>query len=130
MAMISKSGATITLVNVFTVSHDNQQRLVDLLQQATDQVMKFLPGFLSANTHKSVDGVRVVTYAQWRSPEDVKAMLANPALNAHMESIGELAGFDAHRYVVADSPSGVPEAAYLKSDPIRLPTRRHATSAA
>ncbi len=40
-----------TLINVFTVSPDRQQQLVEILEQATDRVMRHLPGFRSANIH-------------------------------------------------------------------------------
>ena len=49
MTTTSKSDAPVTLINVFTVSHHLQQRLVDMLVEAKDQVMKGLPGFVSAN---------------------------------------------------------------------------------
>lgn len=105
MVSICKGDAVATLINVFTVSRENQQRLVDLLLEATDQVMKRLPGFVSASIHKSVDGVRVVNYAQWRTTADFEAMMANEAAHEHMKSIRALAGFDAHLYVVAESRS-------------------------
>lgn len=56
-----------TLINVFTVTRMTQQPLVDLLTEATEQVMRHRPGFISANIHASLDGTRVVNYAQWRS---------------------------------------------------------------
>ena len=105
MTTTSKNDAPVTLINVFTVSHHLQQRLVDMLVEAKDHVMKGLPGFVSANIHKSPDGVRVVNYAQWRSTEDFEAMMADPATQAHMTSIEALAGYDAHLYVIADSGS-------------------------
>ncbi len=46
---------------------EQQQRLVDLLVEATEAVMKYQPGYVSANIHKSLDGTRVTNYAQWRS---------------------------------------------------------------
>lgn len=94
MVTISKENDVATLVNVFTVEPENQQRLVDMLLEATEQTMKGLPGFVSASIHKSLDGVRVANYAQWRSREDFEAMLKNPDATAHMEPIMEIAKFD------------------------------------
>jgi hypothetical protein len=45
-----------TLINVFTVTRMTQQPLVDLLTEATKQVMRHRPGFISANIHTSLDG--------------------------------------------------------------------------
>jgi hypothetical protein len=38
------------------VDPQNQDKLVKLLVDATDQAMKHLPGFVSASIHKSIDG--------------------------------------------------------------------------
>jgi heme-degrading monooxygenase HmoA len=36
--------------------------------------MKHAPGFVSANIHRSLDGKKVVNYAQWESKEAFEAM--------------------------------------------------------
>lgn len=64
MATITKQNNLVTLINVFTVAREHQQALLDLLEQATCEVMAKQPGFISANFHKSLDGTRVVNYAQ------------------------------------------------------------------
>jgi antibiotic biosynthesis monooxygenase (ABM) superfamily enzyme len=64
MATIQKGRNVLTLVNVFTVKPENQQKLVDLLTEATERTMKQLPGFVSASIHRSVDGTKMVNYAQ------------------------------------------------------------------
>ncbi len=69
MAVISKSNNVVTMINVFTVEPEHQQRVVDLLAEATEAVMRHLPGFVSAHIHRSPDGVRVANYARWRSRE-------------------------------------------------------------
>jgi heme-degrading monooxygenase HmoA len=79
---------------VFTVVPERQQELVDLLVEATEQVMVGLPGFVSANIHRSDDGTRVVNYAQWRSRADFAAMRDNPTAGQHMGRAAALASFD------------------------------------
>jgi heme-degrading monooxygenase HmoA len=103
MTTISKEAKLVTLINVFTVEPEDQQRLVDMLVEATEKTMKNIPGFISANIHKSIDGVRVANYAQWRSKEDFEAMLKNPEALSHMRPILEIASNDAHLYEVVDS---------------------------
>ncbi len=96
-----ESGSRVaTLINVFTVTSENQQRLVDLLVEATDEVMQHLPGFVSAAIHASLDGTRVVNYAQWRTVEDFRAMLENPVAAPHLRAAGGLATFEPHLYEV------------------------------
>jgi quinol monooxygenase YgiN len=102
MPSILKDSKVVTLINVFTVEPENQQRLVDMLTEASEKTMKKLPGFVSANIHKSLDGVRVTNYAQWRSREDFEAMLQNPEALTHMKPIMEIAKFDAHLYDVVE----------------------------
>jgi quinol monooxygenase YgiN len=84
----------LTLINVFTVDPGQQQELVALLTDATEQTMKHLAGFISANIHRSLDGAKVVNYAQWESKEAFEAMRANPAAIPHMKAAAALAKFD------------------------------------
>lgn len=102
MTKISQHGDVVTLINVFTVAPEDQQRLLDLLAEATKSVMKGLPGFVSANLHKSLDGTRVANYAQWRSRKDFEAMLENPEAAAHMKEAAKIAEkFEPHLYEVS-----------------------------
>ena len=105
MANIQKGRNLLTLVNVFTVRPENQQKLVDLLVEATDKTMKKLPGFLSASIHRSLDGTRVVNYAQWRSKTDFDAMRQNPAAQPHLAAVAAIATFDPILCEVSESVS-------------------------
>ena len=100
MTEIRTGQSLVTLINVFTVEPAQQQRLVDVLVEATEAVMNTMPGFISANIHRSVDGTRVVNYAQWRSREDFERMLQHPDAIPHMREAGSLASFEPHLYEV------------------------------
>jgi quinol monooxygenase YgiN len=99
--MISPENNVVTLINVFTVAPEHQERLIDLLDRATEEVMRHLPGFVSANLHKSLDGTRVVNYAQWESRAAFEAMLANPEAQRHMAQALTFAHSEPHLYEVA-----------------------------
>jgi len=102
MTNISTSADVVTLINVFTVEPPKQDALVHLLTRATDEIICHMPGFVSANIHKSVDGVRVTNYAQWRSREDLDAMLRDPAAIPHLKEASALAtSVEPHIYDVA-----------------------------
>ncbi|MBE9043763.1 antibiotic biosynthesis monooxygenase [Pleurocapsales cyanobacterium LEGE 10410] len=90
-ATISVDADLVTLVNVFKVKPENQQLLVDMLVEATEDAMAKLPGFISANIHKSLDGEWVTNYAQWKSVEDFRAIFQNPTALEHMPKIGKIA---------------------------------------
>jgi quinol monooxygenase YgiN len=99
---IELGDSPITLVNVFEVAPDNQQKLVEALIEATEKTMSKLDGFVSANIHRSLDGKRVVNYAQWRSKEDFEAMMRNPKALLHMVPILLYAKPSPHLYEVVD----------------------------
>ena len=102
MVTISKDDDLVTLINVFSVAPEDQQRLVDVLVDATQAVMRKQPGFISANIHRSLDGTRVTNYAQWRSREAFEAMLGDREAAEHMEEAARIAErFEPHLYEVA-----------------------------
>jgi heme-degrading monooxygenase HmoA len=103
MATIDTGQKLMTLVNIFTVSPDKQSQLVDLLVRATEQTMRHLPGFVSATIHRSVDGTKVINYAQWRSQADFAAMKESTEARVHMEAAAALATFDPIVCEVVDS---------------------------
>jgi quinol monooxygenase YgiN len=94
MSTIEAQRPLLTLINVFTVDPGKQQQLVDLLTEATEQTMKHLPGFVSANIHRSLDGNKVINYAQWENQAAFEAMRANPEAIPHMRAAAALAKFD------------------------------------
>jgi quinol monooxygenase YgiN len=106
MATIEKGNRLLTLVNVFTVDPEKQQQLVTLLIEATEKTMKHMPCFVSANIHRSLDGKKVVNYAQWESMAAFDAMRKNPAAASHMKAAAALAEFDPILCEVSDAISG------------------------
>ena len=101
MTTIEAHAPYATLINVFTVEPAHAEELSRLLAAATDEVMRHLDGFISANIHRSTDGTRVLNYAQWDSAEAFQAMLGNPVAREHMDRCAELAvSFDPHLYTV------------------------------
>ena len=101
MASISENQDVVTLINVFTVDPENQQRLVDLLVEATEDVICKQPGYVSANIHKSLDGTKVTNYAQWKSVEDFQRMFGNEEARTHMQEAESLATIEPQLYEVA-----------------------------
>lgn len=94
MSTIAKGSNLLTLINVFIVEPEKQQQLVTVLIDATEQTMKHLPGFVSANIHRSLDGKKVVNYAQWESKAAFEAMIKDPKAIPHMKAAAALATFE------------------------------------
>jgi len=103
MTVIRPGTSLLTLVNVFQTTPENQQKLLDVLTIATEEAMSRQPGFVSANLHRSRDGLRVVNYAQWESAEAFEAMRNNPICRVHMEQAERLARPDVHLYDVVST---------------------------
>lgn len=80
----------VTLINVFTVEPENQQRLVEAWQRGTEEVMRHIPGFISANIHRSLDGTKVVNYAQWESAEAFNASLRAPGVGDYFKELANI----------------------------------------
>jgi quinol monooxygenase YgiN len=90
----------VILINVFTVEPANQQRLIDLLFQATDEFVSRAPGFLSSTLHRSLDGTKVTMYAQWNSVEDYEAMRRNPGPLPFLQEALAIAKFEPGMYEI------------------------------
>lgn len=65
MPIIRANSGIITQINVFTVPRGGQDELVAYLGDAA-KVASEVDGWLSASLHSSLDGTRVVNYAQSR----------------------------------------------------------------
>jgi quinol monooxygenase YgiN len=101
MTTIVEHAPYATLINVFTVAPERATALATLLTEATEAVMRHLPGFISANIHVSTDGTRVTNYAQWDSADAMQSMQSNPEAQVHMRAAAELAeSFEPHLYTV------------------------------
>ena len=74
----------VTLVNVFTVDPKRQIELVDALDDATSKIFVTVPGFISANLHTSLDGTRVINYAQWASEQQYTEALHRADVREHL----------------------------------------------
>lgn len=90
MTEISADGQLATFINVFPTKPRDQQKLVDLIVKAHEELIRHRPGYVSGNVHRSVDGYQVVDYTQWRRREDFEAMVRDPAVAPHFAPIGEL----------------------------------------
>lgn len=75
MTTIQTNDGVVTQINVFTVAPEKQQQLIDLLCEAA-VFASGLPGWISASIHRSLDGTKVVNYAQSKDLESAQAIIA------------------------------------------------------
>jgi quinol monooxygenase YgiN len=101
--MTTPQNKQVTLINVFTVDPQNQQRLIDLLTRATEVSVRQAAGFISATLHRGVDGTKVTMVAQWRSAEDYQAMRNDPAPLPFLQEALTIAKFEPGMYEVVQT---------------------------
>lgn len=81
----------VAFVNVFTVDPGRQLELLEALEDATREIFLTLPGFISANLHTSLDGQRVINYAQWASEEQFQDALQRADAREHTAKAAAIA---------------------------------------
>lgn len=91
MTTLDPSVGHLVLINTFSVEPSRAEELLKILSQATDEGIRHMPGFVSANLHVSHDKRHVTNYAQWRSQADLDAMMRNPAAQKHMHDAAAVA---------------------------------------
>lgn len=97
--IISKDATLVTVINKFSVGPDNHKKLLQLLDNLREIVEK-QPGFVSANVHRSFEGTRLVSYAQWNTKEDYQAVYTNSNAKPILDEIKKISKFSWNLYDV------------------------------
>ena len=84
MPIIRADAGVITQINVFTVPDGGQQPLIDLLWEAALSC-RAVPGWMSASLHRSLDGTRVVNYAQARDQAAMRRVFEHLRANGYLD---------------------------------------------
>ena len=110
MAKIATNNEVITVIVIFSVKPERQQELIDAISEFLETV-KQQPGFVSANIHKSTDGVKVANYAQWQSQADYQNFIDNAEVQDKAAKLREFNPPDIHIYevVISESKEGTPK---------------------
>uniref|UniRef100_UPI00155ABA51 antibiotic biosynthesis monooxygenase family protein n=1 Tax=Myxosarcina sp. GI1 TaxID=1541065 RepID=UPI00155ABA51 len=95
----NQNSEVFPVIVVFEVEPLEQQQLLDEISQYLESTVKKQPGFISSSLHKSLDGKRVVNYAQWESPEFFKASL-NGKMRSLEPQIFQQVSPDGHMYEI------------------------------
>ncbi len=104
MTAISTGNHPWTVMIRFAVEPQQQQALIDTIVEFVSSDVRHQRGFVSANLHRSLDGTRVINYAQWRSRGDYEAFSSNPVTTANkaIEFVQSgKAQHESHEYEVA-----------------------------
>jgi len=111
MPTIAKNNDVITVIIIFAVEPERQQELIDTIIEFLETTLKQQPGFVSSCIHKSIDGVRVMNYAQWKTQQDYQAFINNSEVQAKGAKLFQFQIHESHVYEVVVS---LPDDATLK----------------
>ena len=111
MPTIAKHNDLITVIIIFAVEPERQQELIDTILEFLE-VVKHQPGFVSSSIHRSIDGVRVMNYAQWKTHSDYQAFIDNSEMRKLVEA--KLSQFQIHEAHVYEVVVSKPDDATLK----------------
>lgn len=109
MPTIATNNELATVIAIFNVEPEKQQELLDNISEFVE-TLKQQSGFVSANFHKSLDGLKVANYAQWKTKQDFENFVKNPQVLQKASKILENK-LDSHVYevVISESKEGIPE---------------------
>ena len=111
MPTIAKNNDIITVIIIFAVEPERQQELVDNIVEFVEKGVKHQPGFVSSSIHKSIDGLRVMNYAQWKTHQDYQAFINNSQLHQLGAKLSQFQIHESHIYEIVVS---LPDDAKLK----------------
>lgn len=110
MPAIAKHNDVLTVIIIFAVEPARQQELIDAIVDFLE-IVKQQPGFVSSSIHKSIDGVRVMNYAQWQSQEAYQAFVNNTQVQAQGKKLTQ---YQIHEYHLYEVVVSLPDDATLK----------------
>ena len=90
-ATIESQAACLTLINVYEVEPEKQAELAKALSESTESTIRHQPGFVSVCIHSSLDGKKVVNYAQWASKEHFEGFMKKPETQEQLKQFAGLA---------------------------------------
>jgi hypothetical protein len=99
MISILRDSGLVTLVNAFSCEPTAQDALLQAWRGGEAE-LGMLPGVVSTALHRSLDGTRVVNYAQLRSVEDWENLRRIGQMKAYFERTSQFGRPDAHLYEV------------------------------
>lgn len=84
----------VILINVLKVEPARQERLIALLKQNTETVIRKFPGWKATRLIAAANGTSVSIYSEWESAAAVDAMRADPRMQAYFPEIAALASLE------------------------------------
>ena len=84
-----------TLLIPLTINPANLERVLDMLRDNIETVIRTLDGWIATELVAGADGTRIVIHSQWRDAAAVAAMRADPRMVAYYPQLAAVATIDA-----------------------------------
>ncbi|MVN85819.1 antibiotic biosynthesis monooxygenase [Deinococcus sp. HMF7620] len=91
MTTLNPAAGHLTIINTYTVAPERADALLATLIRATEETLRFVPGFVSANFHINAERTQIVNYAQWESREALLRAGSDPAVVTRIQEAGQIA---------------------------------------
>jgi len=91
MIRIEPQQKYITVISTFTFENSDEDKVITLLTLAIQKAIKNIPGYKSSALHRSVDGKKVIIYAQWENIESYQKMHNNPTVIGYLAPVHKIA---------------------------------------
>lgn len=111
MTTLDLENQLVTVIILFKVKDGQQAAVIEKVKELF-QVAKKQPGFVSANLHRSLDGLKVANYAQWKNEaalETFRNLPETQALAAPLQDLVEEVDSHLYEIVASESNIGVPQ---------------------
>lgn len=111
MATLDLENQLVTVIILFKVKDGRQAAVIEKVKDLF-KIAKKQPGFVSANLHRSLDGLKVANYAQWENETVLEAFRNLPqtqALAAPLQDLVEEADSHLYEIVASESKIGIPQ---------------------
>lgn len=92
LVTLDPGSGQITTINTYAVTPERAEEVLEYLIRSANEIVRYMPGFLSFNFHLSLDRTQIVNYGQWESREAIAAARQNPKIVALMSETDKIAG--------------------------------------
>ena len=99
MAILDGENRLTTVIVLLKVKEGQQDAVVELAKEHVGPAMS-MPGLVSANFHRSLDGKRVINYGQWEDRDAIYQLTQRPGFGKEDGYWAGLAENEFHLYEV------------------------------
>ena len=90
------------MADIWTVPDGSQQAFLEALSELFE-LLRRSPGFIQAQTFRSVNPTKILSYARYESPAAQQEAQNGPGVARMQQRLRDIAHHDLHRYTLAET---------------------------